>query len=98
MAVKILNTKGTKQVLIFIGIAIILIIGFVFYFPNYTKLKTLRKENTNLLSKKEKLEEDIKELEEKINRVGKDPYLYESIARDELGVAKENEIVIDIGK
>jgi hypothetical protein len=28
--------------------------------------------------------------------VGKDPSLYEKLARDNLGVAKENEIVVDI--
>jgi cell division protein FtsB len=43
-----------------------------------------------------KLNTEIKDLQKKIKQVDKDPYLYEKIARDNLGVAKENEIVVDI--
>lgn len=71
-------------------------VALILYFPNYTKLKQLRRENEKLLLKNKELEGEIVDLEDKLSRVGEDPYLYEKIARDELGVAKEGEIVIDI--
>ncbi len=67
-----------------------------FYFPNYAKLKTLRQENDLLARKINLLERENTELEKALKQVGSDPYLYERIARDELGVAKEGELVIDI--
>ena len=66
------------------------------YFPNYARLKKLRQQNSRLSKDNQKLEAEIAELEEKIKALGSDDYLYETIARDSLGVAKEDEIVIDI--
>ena len=63
---------------------------------NQAMIKKLRDENKRLALENEKLIEEIADYEEKLKRVGKDPYLYEKIAREELGIAKEGEIVIDI--
>jgi len=76
-----------------LGVAVVIV-----YFPNYARLKQLRSENEKLLLKNKELEGEIADLEDKLARVGKDTYLYERIARDELGIAKEGEIVIDIGE
>jgi cell division protein FtsB len=69
----------------------------IFYFPNYSKLKKLKQANKRLSLEIEKLEKEIKDLKEKIEKVKKeDPSFYEKIVREELGVAKDNEIIIDI--
>ena len=90
------NTKNAKQLSIIIVTLVILIIGAIIYFPNYAKLRKLRSENRRLILENEQLEAEIADYGEKIKMLGKDPYIYEKIARDDLGVARENEIVIDI--
>ncbi|MBU2250769.1 MAG: septum formation initiator family protein [Candidatus Omnitrophica bacterium] len=79
-----------------IAIGVVLISVAVIYFPDYVKIKELRQENTRLSSEIVKLEKEIADYERKLNNLDSDPYIYERIARDELGVARENEIVIDI--
>ena len=96
MAVRLLNTKQAKQLKLLIIIGAIFIIAMVIYFPNYARLRRLRNENVRLFLENVQLEKEIADYEEKLKMVGKDPYIYEKIARDELGVAKDNEIVIDI--
>jgi len=98
MQVKLLNLNHFKAFkIIFISI-LLLIFGAIVYFPNYAKLKKLRQLNEEILAKNKSLAKEIKDLQRKLKRVGKDPYLYEKIARDNLGVARENEIVVDIAE
>ncbi|MCK9615338.1 MAG: septum formation initiator family protein [Candidatus Omnitrophica bacterium] len=98
MLVKLLNLNHFKAIkIIFIG-AVLLVSGLIIYFPNYAKLKKLRQLNQDLLRKNKDLHKEIKNLQIKVKRVGKDPYLYEKLARDSLGVARENEIVVDIAE
>ena len=85
-----------KWLKVFVGIAAIAAIVMVLYFPNYAKLNRLRQTNEELLGRIQELEGEIGDLESKMERVGDDPQIYEEIARDTLGVAKRNEIVIDI--
>jgi len=96
MVVRLLNTKRAKQLRLMAVICAIFVIAMVIYFPNYARLKRLRKENTRLFLENVKLEKEIADYEQKLKMVGEDSYIYEKIARDELGVAKDNEIVIDI--
>ena len=96
MAEKLLNIKKFKQPLLVIAIGVVSILTAVIYFPDYVKIKELRQENTRLSSEIVKLEKEIADYERKLNNLDSDPYIYERIARDELGVARENEIVIDI--
>jgi cell division protein FtsB len=94
--VKLLNLNHFKVVKITFIVSVAIIAGVIFYFPNYAKLKELRQVNTELMVKVKGLNRELKELQAKIKRIGIDPYLYEKMARDNLGVAKENEIVVDI--
>jgi len=96
MPERLLNISRNKWVRISAFIFCLSIVTAVVYFPNYARLKKLRDENKRLALENEKLIEEIADYEEKLKRVGKDPYLYEKIAREELGIAKEGEIVIDI--
>ena len=96
MVEKLLSISSNKLVrasaLVF---CLIILIGII-YFPNYARLKKLRDENKRLTLANDKLIEEIADYEKKLEMVGEDPYLYERIAREELGIAKEGEIVIDI--
>jgi cell division protein FtsB len=98
MLEKLLNINHFKAVKIIFISVLLLIFGVIIYFPNYAKLKKLRQLNSDLLVKNKSLSKEIKELQRKLKKVGKDPYLYEKIARDNLGVARENEIVVDIAE
>lgn len=73
-----------------------LAVAMVVYFPNYAKLKKLREANQKLALQVKALNKEIKSLHANIKKIGKDPSLYEKLARETLGVAKENEIVVDI--
>ena len=85
--------QGFLRFIIILGVVIFTIIT---YFPNQARLQNLRQENTNLVEKIAVLENEINSLEEQIGRLGQDPYIYEKVARDELGNAREGELVIEI--
>ncbi|MFH1505335.1 MAG: septum formation initiator family protein [Candidatus Omnitrophota bacterium] len=96
MVEKLLNISRDKRLKIFVVTSAFVIAAFFIYFPNYAKLEKLKRDNSALNIENKRLEEEIADYEEKILRVGKDSYLYEKIVRDDLGAAKEGEIVIDI--
>jgi len=96
MVEKLLNIVKSKSFRVIFGIICLVVVVLIIYFPNYAKLKRLNGENKRLVLENEKLIEEINDYEAKIKRSGKDPFLYEKIAREDLGVAKDNEIVIDI--
>ena len=81
---------------LFVVSLVVLTIFMVIYFPNYAKLKKLRQANQKLRSDIETLEVQIQDLDEKLQKVDSNPELFEQFARDELGMAKEDEIVVDI--
>ena len=88
-------SKNRKVRFLALGVCLF-VIGMIIYFPNYAKLKKLRQENRRITQDNQKLQEEIKDFEDKLEKLGRDPFVYEKIAREDLGVAKENEIVIDI--
>ncbi|MCM8786760.1 MAG: septum formation initiator family protein [Candidatus Omnitrophica bacterium] len=67
----------------------------IFYFPNYAKLKELRYTNSQLLKKIEELKKEIANLDAKNKNLNSQKFLYEKLAREDLGLIRENEIVID---
>lgn len=98
MVVRLLNAKRVKWLKIALIISAIFTIVMVLYFPSYAKLKKLRDVNKEFISKSDNLKKEIADYKQKSETIGQDPYLYEKIARDDLGVAKENEIIIDISE
>lgn len=96
MPVKIFPLNYLKVIyIIFIGLLIFATVIFL-YFPNFAKLKQLQAVNKDLVSQIEVLRREVKGLRQQTKQIGKDPYFYEKFARENLGVAKQNEIVIDI--
>lgn len=96
MGVRLLNLNQFKLLKRALIIFIIFIIFTALYFPNYARLKRLKQANAKLLSQINELEQEINDLQIKIEEVDKNPYLYEKLARENIGAAREGEIVIDI--
>jgi len=98
MVAKLLSTDKLRWIGIISFVVAIITIAMITYFPNYTKLKELKDENKRLIGENKILEQEIVDYGEKIKKIEEDPYILEKIARDEIGVVKDNEIVIDIGE
>ncbi|MDP2923314.1 MAG: septum formation initiator family protein [Candidatus Omnitrophota bacterium] len=96
MRVKPLNLNYLSILRFFFFVGLFFIVAMIVYFPNYAKLKKLKEANQKLTLEVKSLSVEIKDLRSNIRKIGKDPFLYEKLARENLGVAKENEIVVDI--
>jgi len=70
--------------------------GMVIYFPTYSRYKRLSRENEKIVKKIEAMKSEISHLQQNLDNVENDPYLLEKIARETIGVAKDDEIVVDI--
>ena len=80
---------------LFLGVILFLIIFFLFL-PGYTKIKELREE-CNILSKSiEDTRKEIETLKTQIGSWDKDPFYLEKVARENLGLLKENEVAVKI--
>ena len=71
-------------------------LAIIIYFPHYARVKKIRHANDEVVSKIQQLETEIDGLRDKIKKVKVDASLYERIAREEMGVMKEDEVVIDV--
>jgi cell division protein FtsB len=96
MAVRFLSLDYLKVLKIIFVLFVVIALGLVVYFPNYAKYKRIREERERLLSEMRKLQLENKQLQATLKKMTKDPSVLEKIARDDLGVAKKDEIVIDI--
>ncbi|MBN2483224.1 MAG: septum formation initiator family protein [Candidatus Omnitrophica bacterium] len=72
------------------------LLGAIVYFPTYSHLQKLRKENKRIESDIEQLHDEITEYEQMLKGIRENPDYFEKIARENLGVIKDNEIIIDI--
>ncbi len=76
--------------------AVVGILVAIVYFPTYSRLKKLRRENTRINSEIEDLREEIAEYEQVLKELKENPGAFEKIARENLGVIRDNEIIVDI--
>ena len=72
------------------------IVAFFIYFPDYSRLKKLRKENTSLRKSIVSLKKNISGLHNNLIRLNNDPSFWEHLARKNLQVVKKGEIIVDI--
>jgi cell division protein FtsB len=84
--------KKRRVILLFIFLVIILLI----FLPGYNKLQNLRARNEMLRKRIEELKKSNVELEQEIVKLKTDPEYMEKVAREELGVVKEGEIIYKI--
>ena len=81
-----------KKKLIYIS-AGLLIVAAVFL-PGFSKLQQLKEENRNLEKRIEVLTKTNEELEKEKEKLENDPSYVEKIAREKLGMARKDEIIL----
>ncbi|MCD6583627.1 MAG: septum formation initiator family protein [Candidatus Omnitrophica bacterium] len=96
MRVKLFNVDSFKLWRLIIGFVILLIGVGIVYLPSYLRLRRLRKENQRVIEKIAHLKKEIKTLETDVEKLQNESSLWEKLVREKLGVAKKDEIVIDI--
>jgi len=96
MLVKSLKVNYLKLVRLILIFLIFFVVAFFIYLPNYTRLKKLREENLYLEAEIRNLKKEISAFKNDIEKVENDTFIWEKLARQNLGVIKEGEIVVDI--
>ena len=74
---------------------LLLIISFTFL-PKYTRIKELTEENEALSRQIEEVKQEIATLRKDLRSFKEGPFYLEKMAREHLGAAKENEVVVQI--
>ena len=81
-----------KKRVIYIIIGIIILLAI--YLPGFSKLQELKEEKRNLERRIEVLTKTNEELKKEKDRLENDPSYIEKIAREKLGMAKKDEIIL----
>lgn len=96
MRVRRLRIDSRNIVWFIFILGVIVALAMIIYFPTYSRYKKLREENIKMVKKIGRLKREINELEKAIKSLETGSFLLEKIARESIGVAKDDEIVIDI--
>lgn len=96
MAEKFLSTRRAKKLKLIFLLTLIFVLGLIVYLPDRLRLRVLQEESQNLEQRISRLEAEIINYEAKIDKLETDSFILEEIARDRLGVAREDEIIVDI--
>ena len=81
-----------KKKLIFVLVSLGVLIAI--FLPGFSKLQELREENRNLEKRIEVLSKTNEELKKEKERLENDPSYVEKVAREKLGMARKNEIIL----
>jgi cell division protein FtsB len=84
----------TKKKVIILGIVAALAVLAVLFLPGYTKLQDLVAENRRLEKKIVELGDSVEELKKEKEKLEGDILYIEKVARENLGVVREDEVVI----
>ena len=79
--------------LLLLGLALVAVPTLVWSPAGLPRLERLRQERAELHDKAARLSEEIRELQAEVARVKSDPSLLEQVARDELGLVRQTEVV-----
>ncbi len=72
-------------------------VGYIAFFPSYSRIKELQNEKHELRQQISKLENDIAELKDEHKIMENKVYL-EKIARDEFGMSKKGDVIVKINR
>lgn len=75
---------------------IIVLISIYKLFPGYSKIKELEEENLRYQERIDSMGKEIESLNTDLDKFNNDPFYLEKIARNELGIAKENEVIVHV--
>ena len=76
------------------GLILIVILGIIYY-PGYRRIQEMKCENQKLAVQLEELQKKNAFLEEKLKKLKTDLTYIEKRAREELGIAREGEIIYE---
>lgn len=79
--------------LLLLGLALVAVPALIWSPDGLPRLERLKKERAELKDKSARLSEEIRELQAEVARVKSDPSLLEQVARDELGLVRQTEVV-----
>ena len=74
----------------------ILIFAVIRLFPNYSKIRELQEENQQYEQRISSMKKEIDTLNHDLEHFQKDSFYVEKIARNELGIARENEVIVHV--
>jgi len=77
-------------------ILIVIVASMLKLFPSHTQIVELKEENERMEHRIMAMKGEISNLKDDLNKFKTDPYYLEKVARNQLGLAKENEVVVNI--
>ncbi len=80
-----------------LGFLFIIVAG-VFFLPSYTRIKELKREKKELAENLRKMKKRIKELSLSNKSVKEGSFYIEKIGRENLGLAKDKEVIVHISR
>jgi cell division protein FtsB len=90
---RISKIKRKGSLILLIGIILVVWFFTLFGEKGVVKIIQLRRERDRILADVNRIQEDNKRLQEEIRRLREDSRYLESVARRDLGLIKENEIL-----
>jgi len=79
-----------------VSVFIVTVVAYI-YLPDYTRMKELRIKKESLKEEIASLKGDIYDLLRKNKLIeNEDSFLLEKLARENLGVVRENEVIVDV--
>lgn len=80
-----------------VGLLFIIVVG-AFFLPSYTRIKELEREKKKLAENLRRMQKRIKELSLSNKSVKEDSFYIEKIGRENLGLAKDKEVIVHISR
>lgn len=90
------STSGTKKkglLILLVGLTLLVWYFALFGEKGVVKIIQLRRERDRILSEVRWIQQENKRLKDEVRRLREDPNYLESVARRDLGLIKENEIL-----
>ena len=90
------NNSGTKKkglLILLVGLTLLVWYFALFGEKGVVKIIQLRRERDRILSEVRWIQQENKRLKDEVRRLREDPNYLESVARRDLGLIKENEIL-----
>ena len=84
--------KPQLVIRLILGLVLLAGLGFL-YIPGYSKIQELKEHDKKLAVKVEKLAQENAKLSEELEKLKNDPVYLESIARKEMGLVREGEVI-----
>ena len=82
-----------KTIFVVTGVAAICVVGVYYIIPGFFRVRTIKRKELDLQHAVRELEDKKVDLERYLHRLESEPVMAEKIARDEMGMSKDNEII-----